>query len=129
MWLRPIAISLALLCLPLAAHAQSLAASTTWINDHAKFVIQSIDLNGRLTGTYTNYGQGFGCADRAFPVTGWVDGEMIGYVIQRKNPGNCTSIQSFSGFVRDGQLLVEYTAVATEAGRTGVLGSDSYRRQ
>ena len=72
MTLKRLIYSLALLCLPFAAEAQSLAPKTTWVNDHAQFVIQSVDAQGQLTGSYTNYGAGFGCAGRAFPVTGWI---------------------------------------------------------
>lgn len=130
MTLKRFAGSLALLCLPLAAEAQSLAPQTTWVNDHAQFVIQSVDGQGQLAGTYTNYGAGFGCAGRAFPVTGWIDGDTISFTVHRTDPANCTTIQAWTGFVRDGQLLVDYLAVATEGGRSGLIkGSDRYRRQ
>jgi hypothetical protein len=35
---RRFACGLALLCLPFAAEAQSLAPQTTWVNDHAQLV-------------------------------------------------------------------------------------------
>ena len=130
MMAQRLASALALLVLPTAASAQSLASQTTWANDHAQLAIQSVDAEGRLAGTYTNYGAGFGCAGRAFPVTGWIDGGMISFAVHRQEPANCTTIQAWTGFVRDGQLLVEYLAVATEGGRTGLIkGSDRYRRQ
>ena len=130
MMARRLALALALLVLPTAASAQSLAPQTTWANDHAQFVIQSVDGQGRLAGTYTNHGAGFGCAGKAFPVTGWIDGEMISFTVHRQEPANCTTIQAWTGFVRDGQLLVDYLAVATEGGRSGLIkGSDRYRRQ
>ena len=130
MMARRLALALVLLALPTAASAQLLAPQTTWANDHAQFVIQSIDADGRLAGTYTNHGAGFGCAGRAFPLTGWIDGDMISFAVHRQEPATCTTIQAWTGFVRDGQLLVEYLAVATEGGRTGLIkGSDRYRRQ
>lgn len=130
MTLKRLAGSLALLCLPLAAEAQSLAPQTTWVNDHTQLVIQSVDGQGRLAGTYTNYGAGFGCAGRAFPVTGWIDGDTISFTVRRKDPANCTTIQAWTGLVREGQLLVDYLAVATEGGRSGLIkGSDRYRQQ
>ena len=126
---RRLASTLALLALPVAAEAQSLAPQTSWVNDHAQFAIQSVDAQGQLAGTYTNHGAGFGCAGRAFPVTGWIDGDMISFTVHRQEPVNCTTIQAWTGFVREGQLLVEYLAVATEGGRTGLIkGSDRYRR-
>ena len=129
MMARRLALALALLVLPTAASAQSLAPQTTWANDHAQLAIQSVDGQGRLAGTYTNHGAGFGCAGRAFPVTGWIDGDMISFAVHRREPANCTTIQAWTGFVREGQLLVEYLAVATEGGRTGLIkGSDRYRR-
>ena len=130
MMARRLALALALLVLPTAVRAQSLAPQTTWANDHAQFVIQSVDGQGRLAGTYSNHGAGFGCAGKVFPVTGWIDGDMISFTVHRQEPANCTTIQAWTGFVRDGQLLVEYLAVATEGGRTGLIkGSDRYRRQ
>ena len=128
MMLKRFACGLALLCLPLAAQAQS--PQTTWVNDHAQLVIQSIDGEGRITGTYTNCGPGFGCANRAFPVTGWVDGDMISFAAHRKDSANCIPIQSWTGIVREGQLLVEFLALRKEGGQTDILkGSDRYRRQ
>jgi hypothetical protein len=56
--------------LPVIARSESLAAGTTWLNDHARFTIQSIDADGKLTGTYENTGANFGCAGQLFPVTG-----------------------------------------------------------
>ena len=130
MTLKQFACGLALLCQPFAVEAQSLAPQTTWVNDHAQLVIQSVDAQGQLTGSYTNYGAGFGCAGKAFPVTGWIDGDMVSFTVHRKEPVNCTTIQAWTGFVRDGQLLVDYLAVATESGRNGLIkGSDRYRRQ
>ena len=127
---RRLALTLALLALSVAAEAQSLAPRTTWVNDHAQLVIHSVDGRGHLAGTYTNHGAGFGCAGKAFPVTGWIDGDMISFAVHRREPANCTTIQAWTGFVRDGQLLVEYLAVAAEGGRTGLIkGSDRYRRQ
>jgi Avidin family len=127
---RRLALTLALLALSVAAEAQSLAPQTTWVNDHAQLVIQSVDSQGQLAGTYTNHGAGFGCAGNAFPVTGWIDGDLISFTVHRQEPANCTTIQAWTGFVRDGQLLVDYLAVATEGGRTGLIkGSDRYRRQ
>lgn len=128
--LRRATAVLGLLCLPVAATGQSIGPRTTWINDHAQFVIQSIDADGKLAGTYTNYGPGFDCTDRAFPVTGWVDGNLISFTTHRKDAGNCTSVQSWTGMVRDGRLLVEFIALKAEGGQTGLFkGSDSYRRQ
>jgi len=130
MTLKGFACSLALFALPFAAEAQSPASQTTWVNDHAKLFIQSVDGGGQLTGTYTNYGANFGCAGRLFPVTGWIDGDLISFTVHRKDPANCTTIQAWTGFVRDGQLLVEYLAAATEGGRSGLIkGTDRYRQQ
>ena len=88
---RRLACGLALLFLPLAVQAQSLASQTTWVNDHAQLVIQSTDGEGRITGT---------------------------------------PIQSWTGIVREGQLLVEFLALRKEGGQTEILkGSDRYRWQ
>jgi Avidin family len=128
--LRRFAFGLGLLCLPLAAEAQSLSPQTTWVNDHARLVIQSVDAEGKLAGTYTNYGPGFGCAGRIFPITGWIDGDMISFTVHRKEPADCTTIQAWTGRVRESQLLVEYLAVAKEGAQTALLkGADRYRRQ
>jgi hypothetical protein len=66
------------------------------------------------------------------PQTTWVNdhAQLAAFAVHRQEPANCTTIQAWTGFVRDGQLLVEYLAVATEGGRTGLIkGSDRYRRQ
>lgn len=128
--LRRFAAIASLLCLSSAATAQSPEPRAIWVNDYAQFVIDSIDADGKLAGTYTNYGRGFGCADRPFPVIGWIDGNMISFTVLRRNPANCTPIQSWTGVVRDGQLLVEYIALKSDGGQTSLFkGSDTYRRQ
>jgi hypothetical protein len=124
---RLIGLCIGLLVLPIAARSQSLQPQTTWVNDHARFVIQSIDADGKLTGTYENIGANFSCAGQAFPVTGWADGERISYAVRRKSPGNCTSIEAWTGYVRGGELLVEFYAVLWDGTQDVVLkGTDRY---
>jgi hypothetical protein len=128
--LRLIALCAGLFALPAAAGAQSLAPQTIWINDHARFVIESIDADGKLTGTYENFGPNFTCAGQVFPVTGWTDGERISYAVRRKNPGNCSSVQGWTGYVRDGELLVVFAAAFADGRQDVVLkGEDRYRRR
>jgi hypothetical protein len=123
---RLIALCTALQALPAAVGAQSLAPQTIWINDHARFVIESIDPAGKLTGTYAN----FTCAGEVFPVTGWVDGGKMPYAVRRKNLGNCSSVQGWTGYVRGGELLVEFAAAFADGRQDVVLkGEDRYRRQ
>ena len=72
---------------------------------------------------YENIGPNFSCAGQVFPVTGWVDGERISYVVRRKN-----LLQAWTGFVRGGELLVEFTAVFWDGTQDAVLrGADRYR--
>jgi hypothetical protein len=81
--------------------------------------------DGRLAGTCTIYGAGFGCAGRAFPVT-----DMTSFTGHRQEPAYYTPIQAWAGFVREGRLVVEYLAVAMEGGRTGLIkATDRFRRQ
>ena len=130
MQFRLIGLCIGLLVLPIAARSQSLQPQTTWVNDHARFVIQSIDADGKLSGTYENIGANFSCAGQAFPVTGWVDGERISYAVRRKSPGNCTSIEAWTGYIRGGELLVEFYAVLWDGTQDVVLkGTDRYRKQ
>jgi Avidin family len=127
---RVIALCIGVLALPFAARSQPLAPQATWANDHARFVIQSIDPDGKLTGTYENFGTNFSCASQVFPVTGWVDGERISYAVHRKNPGDCTSVQAWTGYVRGDELLVDYVAVFWDGTQNVVLrGADRYRKQ
>ena len=130
--LRRIALSVCLLALPFAMHAQtsSLPVQTVWQNDHARLVIQSVDAEGKLVGTYQNSGSGFLCADIAYPVTGWVDGDRITFSTRRKDPRNCTNVQAWTGFVRDDELLVEFVAIYWNGtANVAVNGSDRYRRR
>jgi hypothetical protein len=128
--LRLIALCIGLFALPIAARSESPAAGTTWLNDHARFTIQSIDADGKLTGTYENIGANFACAGQQFPVTGWVDGDRISYAVRRQNPANCTQLEAWTGYVHEGELLVEFVAVFWDGTRNAVLkGADRYRRQ
>ena len=64
-----------LMTLPFAARAQTPSSSSqaVWTNDHARLVVESVDRDGRLTGTYQNSGN-FSCGGVAYRVTGVIDG-------------------------------------------------------
>jgi hypothetical protein len=128
--LRLIAVCIGLLASSIGARSESPAAGTMWLNDHARFTIQSIDPDGKLTGTYENIGANFACAGEQFPVTGWVDDERISFAVRRKNPANCTQLESWTGYVHEGELLVEFVAVFWDGTHNTILkGTDRYRRQ
>jgi len=119
-----------------AAHrVAALPASTltgTWASDHGSvLVIQSIGPDGTLTGTYTNNAPGYRCGGTAFPIIGLVDGPRVSYTVRWKKAAiDCTSITSWTGYVRDGRLGVEWVVTYEEDGASRVrIGSDSYRRQ
>lgn len=113
--------------LPAASYAQ---APSTWTNDHARLVIQAVDRDGRITGTYENFGSGFSCAGIVYPVTGWLDGDQIGYTALRKDRRNCTPMESWMGTIRGNELVVEFIALGWHGSEVVILkGSDAYRRQ
>lgn len=123
-------LAAALMSGPALAHGQTVAGPTVWANDHARLVIQSVDAEGRLSGTYENFGGGFSCAGLVYPVTGWIDGDRITYSVRRKDPRNCTSVQSWTGLVRGGMLVVDYVAVGWNGSEwVGLRGADRYDRQ
>ncbi|MCW5732783.1 MAG: hypothetical protein KIS73_01575 [Enhydrobacter sp.] len=106
------------------------AAQTTWTNDHAVLVINSIDAEGKLTGTYQNSGSQFPCAGIAYPVTGWIDGNVISFSTLRKNPRNCTAVETWAGFIKGDELIVDFIALARDGSETAALrGTDRYRRR
>lgn len=112
------------------AQAQAITAPSVWANDHAKLVIQSVDAEGRLSGTYENSGFNFSCAGLVYPVTGWIDGDRITYSVIRKDPRNCTPIQSWTGVVRGNMLEVDYVAIGWNgADWVGLRGGDRYSKQ
>ena len=46
-----------------------------------------------------------------------------------KNPGNCTSVQAWTGYARGDELLVEFAAVFSDGTRDVVVkGEDRYRK-
>jgi hypothetical protein len=121
-----------LMALPIAACAQTSSPSSqvVWANDHARFVIQSVDRDGKLTGTYQNIGSAFSCAGLVYPVTGWIDGDRISFTAVRKDPRNCGALQTWTGFVRGGELSVQYLDVfSSGAGNAIRNGNDLYQRQ
>jgi hypothetical protein len=139
--IRLIALSGILLASPTVVGAQTPPSSSppssspvVWANNHAKFVIQSVDGEGKLTGTYQNFGAGmFGCASIAYKVTGWLDGDRITYAVLRKDqpPGcNLGVVESWSGFIRGDELFVQFSNVFWN-GKEYVARSanDYYKRQ
>lgn len=126
--LRHVGLCVVLAGLSISAHAQTPFA--IWANDHARFVIQSVDADGKLTGTYENLGSALPCAGTVYPVTGWIDGDRITYSVRRKDPRNCTSVQAWTGYFRGGELLVDYVGIGWNGTENVVLkGGDRYRKQ
>lgn len=112
------------------ARAQAIAVPAVWGNDHARLVIQSVDAGGKLTGTYENFGSNFSCTGLVYPVTGWIDGDRITYSVIRKDPRNCTTIQSWTGMVRGNVLQVDFVAIGWNgADWVSLRGGDLYNRQ
>lgn len=126
-----IALCAALAVLPSMSGAQTVSPSSpiVWANDHARFVIQSVGPDGRLTGTYENGGY-IVCKGMVYPVTGWIDGNRISYTVLRKDPRGCGDMQTWTGFFSAGELVVQYLDVFAKGGESTIVsGSDSYRRQ
>ncbi len=124
---------LVLLTGPIAAHAQTGGHEGTWANDHgSQLVVASVGANGSVSGTYANNSPGFECRGVAFPIAGWLDGNMISYTTRWKNEAlDCKSITAWTGYFHDGRLAVEWVLTYQDAveGRPKVrTGTDFYRR-
>lgn len=105
----------------------------TWANDHgSQLVIRSIGPDGSVSGTYATNAPNYECRGIAFPIVGWIDGDMISYTAKWKSgAADCTSITSWTGYFRDGRLAVEWVLVYHDAaeGRPRVrTGTDFYKR-
>jgi hypothetical protein len=125
------ALCAVLAMLPSMSGAQTASTSMpiVWANDHARFVIESVGPDGKLTGTYQN-GSTILCAGMVYPVTGWIDGNRISYTVLRKDPRGCGNLQTWTGFFSGAELVVQYLDVFSKgAENTIVNGSDSYRLQ
>lgn len=126
-----IGLCVVLAMLPTASGAQTASPSSpmVWANDHARFVIQSVAPDGRLTGTYEN-ASNFACGGTVYPVTGWIDGNRISYTVLRKNPRGCGAMQTWTGFFNAGELVVQYLDVFSKGSENSIVGgSDHYRLQ
>ena len=117
---------------PQKAAAQTSAVTGTWANDHGSvLVIKSVGPDGGIVGTYANNTPGYKCAGVAFPVVGWMDGQRISYTVRWKNASvDCASITSWTGYVNEGCLGVEWGLAFEEHGGPRIrTGSDSYTRR
>lgn len=124
---------LVLLSGAVAAHAQTGGREGTWANDHgSQLVFTSVGANGSISGTYANNAPGFECRGVAFPITGWLDGDMISFTTRWKNAtSDCKSITAWTGYFYEGRLAVEWVLTYQDAveGRPKVrTGTDFYRR-
>lgn len=120
----------AILALGVVGLGTEATAQTTWANDHAVLVISSVDTDGKLTGTYQNSGSQFGCAGVVYPVTGWMNGNLISFSTIRKDHRDCTGVETWAGFIKGDELTVEFIALARDGNENGVLhGRDRYRKR
>lgn len=114
------------------ASAQSPSVTGTWVNDHGStLVIHSIGADGSVTGTYANNAPGYKCAGVAFPIVGWMDGARISYTVRWRNASvDCASITSWTGYVNEGRLGVEWVLAFEEYRASRIrTGSDSCTRR
>lgn len=124
---------LVLLMGPFAAHAQTAGREGTWANEHgSRLVVTAVAANGSVSGTYANNSPDFACRGVAFPITGWLNGDMISFTTLWKNAtSDCKSITAWTGYFHDGRLAVEWVLTYQDAveGRPKVrTGTDFYRR-
>lgn len=125
-------VSLVLSVVGQRVEAQSPPVTGTWANDHGSvLVIQSVGADGSITGTYTNNAPGYKCAGIAFPLLGWVDGPRLSYTVRWKNGSiDCASITSWTGYINEGRLGVQWALTFEEYGMSSIrTGSDSYTRR
>ena len=110
---------------------EKLAAESTWINQRGStLTIESISLNGLLTGIYINNAIGYGCQKTPYPVTGWVSGTAITFTTQWTNVAeSCHSITAWTGFLYENQITTLWQLVNDGSTNTSQIaaGEDVYK--
>lgn len=108
-------------------------APSTWVNQRGSTLqIDKIDDDGKLTGTYINRADGFGCKELEYPVTGWVYGVAITFTTKWQNPKDCNSITAWTGSIVKRQTAIDtlWQLVVNNPWKSGTVtaGSDSFSR-
>lgn len=124
-----------LVCLTSAAHAganNQIQALSVWTNQSGSVLyINSVDPNGKLTGTYINRAAGYLCKNIPYPVTGWVYGTAITFTTKwQSSTESCNSITAWTGFLYKDQIQTLWQLVINDSSSTSQIlkGSDTFKR-
>jgi hypothetical protein len=128
-------VALGLVLAATAGCAQTIPANSIWENQRGSMLkITSIDgTTGALVGEYVNQAAGFACKGTPYPVTGWVEGEKIGFSVRWKNAtADCKSITSWTGYLEKGLLVTDWDLAYTDSSlghATNMRGSDIFHKK
>lgn len=126
-----LAAALALGCVAIPAHAQSLAAGTKWVSERgSELTITSIDsATGALTGSYLTLAP-IPCKDIPHPVAGYVAADRIVFSVHwRSAKIDCQAATALSGILADGVIAMDWETVffnPQQSKSVRAKGSDVY---
>ena len=115
------------------AQAQVVAGSV-WENQRGSFLtVNTVNPDGSFEGTYLNNAPGFSCRGTPYQVTGWLNQNAVGWIVNWKNTAaDCASITSWAG------VLLSPTVIETSwslgftsptKGPSVIVGSDDFTKQ
>lgn len=99
------------------ASAQTIDPGSAWVNSRgSELTIDAVGDDGAISGTYINRAEGFACRDKPFAVSGWVQGDLISFVVLWNNGDfDCNSITSWTGHLDEGEIAVDWDLVYVSA--------------
>lgn len=111
--------------------SDGLQALSAWTNQSGSTLyIENIGNDGKITGSYINRAQGYGCQNIAYPATGWVYGTAITFTVSWENTiESCNSITSWTGFIYQGEIHTLWQLVVNGSSSTSQIlkGSDTFK--
>ena len=115
------------------AHGQIVSGSV-WQNSRGSVLrVTQVHADGRFEGQYINNADGFSCKGTPFSVTGWINGNAVGWIVNWKNAANdCKSITSWSGVLLSNRTLETHWSLGFLTRNYGpriMIGSDYFTRK
>ncbi len=131
--MRAFVLALAIVILAqVGVSAQGIQPGSTWVNHRgSQLTISAIGADGAITGTFVNKAPGFDCQNEGFPVSGWVEGDLINFAVRWKNANvDCRSVTAWSGYLAAGRMTTHWSLVYTDGHEkrpAHMFGSDFFR--
>lgn len=120
--------------LPFSQAQAQVVPGSMWENQRGSVLrVKTVNPDGSFEGTYINNAAGFSCRGTPYQVTGWLNQDAIGWVVNWKSrAADCKSITSWAGVMVSPKIIETIWSLGFTSpykGASVIVGSDDFFKQ